>query len=131
MGGMIIGGGMGICPLSVKEICPPHIHMLRQLLVRAGMFSTNTSAFPGIHGVVIAGMQGAGVGTPMAAAVAEMTAGFMGDEHMPKDEILVPGAKSLIFSFGMFDKNTFREGFAINGHGAIPKEQVIIAPEVT
>jgi hypothetical protein len=56
------------------------------------------SAFPGIHGPTKAGTQGAGVGTPKAAAVAAITAGLEGDMHIPKDETFTPVAKSLIFS---------------------------------
>lgn len=42
---------------------------------------------PGIQGAVVTGMQGIGVKTPNAAAVAEATVGFAGDEHMPKGRI--------------------------------------------
>jgi len=67
----------------------------------------------------------------MAAAVAAITAGFEGDEHIPKEAMFVIGAKSVMFSMGLPDKNVFLEGFAIRGHGVVPKVQLIIAEEVT
>ena len=126
-----MGGGIGICPSLVNEICPAHMHMLRQLLVSAGMPSTILSGLPGIHGVVTTGTQGAGVKTPKAAAVAEMTAGFEGDEHMPKEPMQVMGAKSLMFNSGLLDKDVILPGLAINGQGLVPKVHWIIADEVT
>ena len=126
-----MGGGVGICPWLVNEICPAHIHIFLQVLVSAGIPSIIKSGLPGIHGVVTTGTQGAGVNTPMAAAVAEITAGLEGDEHMPKVEMLTPGAKSLTFNFGMFDKETILEGLAIKGQGLVPNEQLIIAEDVT
>ena len=95
------------------------------------MPSTILSGLPGIHGVVTTGTQGAGVKTPKAAAVAEMTAGFDGDEHMPKEPIQVMGAKSLIFNKGLPDNDVILPGLAINGHGLVPKVHWIIADEVT
>ena len=127
----MLGGGMGIWPSLEKEICPAHMHMLRHWLVRAGMPSTILSGLPGIHGVVTTGTQGAGVNTPKAAAVAEMTAGLEGDEHMPKEPMQVMGAKSLMFSSGLFDNIVILPGLAINGQGLVPKVHWIIADEVT
>jgi hypothetical protein len=65
-----------VFPGLATEICPPneHIHLL--LSVNAGMFITLTCALPGAQGAAIAGTHGIGVSTPIAAAVAEATAGL-------------------------------------------------------
>lgn len=55
---------------------------------------------PGTQGAGITGTQGAGVGTPAAAAVAAITAGFVGELHIPKGGILAMGAKSAIVAAG-------------------------------
>ena len=50
----------------------------------------------------MAGMQGIGVSTPIAAEVAEATVGLLGDWHMPKGRMLTIGAKSMMVAFGLF-----------------------------
>ena len=107
------------------------MHMFLHWLVKAGMPSTINVAAPGIQGVVTAGTQGAGVNTPKAAAVAAITAGLDGDEHMPKDPMQVIGVKSMIFNLARFDNLVILPGLAINGHGLVPKVHWIIAVEVT
>ena len=76
-------------------------------------------------------MQGIGVKTPIAAAVAAITVGFVGAEHIPNDAMLTIGAKSVMFAFGLPDSSTVRAGSTTNGHGVSPKVHVIIAPVVT
>ena len=78
----------------------------------------------------MAGMQGIGVKTPMAAAVAAMTSGLVGAEHMPNEVILVKGIKSMMLAFCRPCKNTLRVGVTTSGHGVNPKLQVIKAPAV-
>ena len=41
-------------------------------------------ALPGIQGAEVTGIQGIGVSTPSAAAVAAMTIGFVGELHIAK-----------------------------------------------
>jgi hypothetical protein len=65
----------------------------------AGKFLTSTFAAPGVHGVVT-GMQGIGVSTPSAAAVAAATIGLAGDMHIPNVGTLVSGAQSMMFAAG-------------------------------
>lgn len=79
----------------------------------------------------MAGMQGAGVKTPKAAEVAAMTAGFVGAEHIPKDDMLTIGAKSMMFPCCLPPIIIVRDGLTTNGHGTIPKVQVIIADVTT
>ena len=66
------------------EIMPPHWHISLVVLLRSGFPQTWTVGTPTTHVPGIAGVQGAGVNTPRAAEVAEMTAGLLGQEHMPK-----------------------------------------------
>jgi len=66
-------------PLGLlTEIMPPHIHIHLALLISAGC--PITIVFPGgAQGAVMAGVQGMGVSTPMAADVAEATVGLLID----------------------------------------------------
>jgi hypothetical protein len=50
----------------------------------------------GSHGAMVAGTHGAGVNTPEALEVAVITAGFVGELHIPKVLMFVIGTKSLI-----------------------------------
>jgi hypothetical protein len=50
-----------------------------------------TLGAPGTHGVEVAGRQGAGVGTPIAAAVAAATTGLAGQVHIPKGMMFIKG----------------------------------------
>ncbi|GAB0114828.1 hypothetical protein AcidC75_23520 [Acidisoma sp. C75] len=56
---------------------------------------------PGAHGPTIAGRQGIGVCTPMAAAVAVITVGLMLELHIPKVGIFTSGAFIMIVATGM------------------------------
>jgi hypothetical protein len=67
---------IAVFPGFVIEIFPPHIHKHLLLSVSADIFITFTCALPGAHGAVTAGTQGIGVSTPIAADVAEATAGL-------------------------------------------------------
>src|SRR6266478_6291841 len=72
------------CPGEVMVMTPAHMHMHMEELLRAGCLPIKTVGDPGVHGAVVAGMQGMGVNTPRAAAVAEATVGFAMDMHIPK-----------------------------------------------
>ena len=78
----------------------PRAQVNTDVLLSAGIFATNTVGAPGIHGAGVVGIQGTGVGTPIAAAVAETKAGFVGDMHMPNGRMLTIGLLSMIFAAG-------------------------------
>jgi hypothetical protein len=46
---------------------------------------------PGTHGIVVAGMHGMGVNTPIAAAVAAATVGLASDVYIANGKILICG----------------------------------------
>jgi hypothetical protein len=79
----------------------------------------------------MAGMQGIGVKTPIAADVAEATVGFANDVHIPKGKILIIGLKSVMVPMGLFANITRLSGRTTNLDGAIPKEHCKVAVEVT
>jgi hypothetical protein len=62
-----------------------------ELLFSAGMPPTNTVGAPGDQGEAVAGMQGCGVKTPEAAAVAAATMGLAGLWHRPKGAMFIIG----------------------------------------
>ena len=130
-GGTMMGGGEGICPSVVNVICPPHMQRFWHVRVRAGCPCTITCILPGIHGAVMAGMQGIGVSTPMAAEVAAATVGLAIEEHMPKGMMLTIGVKSMMLPRCMLLKKHVRDGLTMSDDGAIPKVQVIRAPVTT
>jgi hypothetical protein len=100
------------------------------VLFRAGMLPIMQVAEPGVQGEVVTGMQGIGVNTPRAAAVAEATVGLAIDMHIPKGGMLVIGTKSMIFAAGEVALTLFT-GKTLSADGAIPKEHIMTAPEVT
>ncbi len=70
---------------------PAHMHMHVDVLLRMGMLPSSTVGEPGIQGAAVAGMQGMGVNTPSAAAVAAATIGFAGEMHMPNGMMFIIG----------------------------------------
>jgi hypothetical protein len=91
---------------------------------------------PGVHGAVVTGIHGAGVGvnTPLAAAVAAevaaATAGFDCVVHIPNGGMFFPGMLSIILAAGVV-VNTFFSGVTTSVLGAMPKEHVSVAPAHT
>jgi hypothetical protein len=83
------------------EITPPQVHMHWLVSFKAGILPMSTVGEPGTHGAAVAGMHGAGVGTPRAADVAAITAGFEGALHIPNVAMLVKGMKSIMVAAGM------------------------------
>jgi hypothetical protein len=65
------------------------MHLL--VLFKAGKLAIITVDEPGAQGAGVTGVQGIGVNTPRAAAVAAATAGFAGDLHIPKGMIFTNG----------------------------------------
>jgi len=112
------------------EITPPQVHMQVHVLFNAGIPPIMHVAEPGVHGVVVTGMQGIGVNTPRAAAVADATAGLAIDMHIPKVGMLVIGMKSIMLAAGAVALTLFT-GNTLSAEGAIPKVHIMTAPEVT
>ena len=109
---------------------PPQVHMQVHALFSAGIPPIMQVAEPGVHGVVVTGMQGIGVKTPRAAAVAAATAGLAIDMHIPKVGMFVMGTKSMMFAAGVVAL-TLLTGNTLSAEGAIPNEHIITAPAVT
>lgn len=82
---------------------PPYAQISLQLLVKAGFPPMRTVGEPGVHGPGIIGMQGIGVKTPKAAAVADATTGFARDWHIPNGIIFTIGTWSIIQPRGIDD----------------------------
>jgi hypothetical protein len=101
--------------------------MSLELLLRAGLFATNTVGHPGAQGAEVIGVQGIGVSTPSAAAVAEATAGFAMELHIPKGIIFINGILSIIVAAGIV-AFTMLVGRTIRVLGATPKLHCKLAP---
>ncbi len=112
-------------------ISPAQSHMHMEELSSAGKPPTRTVGDPGSHGDVVAGTQGIGVKTPIAADVAASTSGFANDEHSPKEGMLSIGAKSMIVAHSMLLEVVCSCEVTINSAGAAPKLQTISAPITT
>ena len=117
-------------PGKPMVITPPQVHIQVHVLFRAGMLPILQVAAPGVQGEVVTGMQGMGVKTPRAAAVAEATVGLAIDMHIPKGGMFVMGTWSIMFAAGEVALTLFT-GKTLRAEGAIPKEHISTAPEVT
>jgi hypothetical protein len=73
-------------------------------------------------------MQGMGVNTPKAAAVADATAGFVGVVHMPNGMMLTMGLLSIILAAGMLLVMVLLSGNTVSTLGATPKLHISVAP---
>lgn len=80
----------------------------------------STVGEPGAQGAAVTGMQGIGVNTPRAAAVAAATMGFAGELHMPKGKTLTMGLLSIMLAIGIA-VITRLAGRTIKALGATPK----------
>ena len=72
-----------------------------QVLFRDGLPAIITVEEPGTQGAGITGMQGIGVRTPPAAAVAAATCGLAWEVHMPNGIMLTMGALSRMVAAGI------------------------------
>ncbi len=88
------------------------------VLLSAGFPAMSTVGDPGVHGAGITGVQGIGVKAPIAAAVAEATAGFAMLEHMPKGGSLL----SIIVAASRLQAITVCWDDTGSTAGAAPKE---------
>lgn len=111
-------------------IMPPHMHMHFELLFRAGILPIKTFGHPGSQGATVAGMQGMGVKTPKAAAVAAATMGFAKLVHIPKGRMFTKGLLSMMLAAGS-GASTRLIGNTMSADGATPNEHLSIAPMVT
>jgi len=97
------------------------------VLFKPGIPLTSTVGEPGAQGAGVTGIQGIGVNTPNAAAVAEATIGFANELHIPKGGMFIIGTLSMILAAGGPCPNTV--GTATTSVlGATPKLHIIIAP---
>lgn len=97
------------------------------VLFKAGLFPMRTVGDPGAQGAGITGIQGIGVSTPRAAAVAAATCGFSMELHMPKGIIFFMGMLSITVAMGAAATTLF-SGVTMKAEGAKPKLQAHIAP---
>jgi len=116
----------------VIVMTPPHVHIHVEVLLSAGLPFIITVGEPGTQGVAVAGIQGIGVNTPKAAAVAEATTGLVGVIHIPKGGMLTMGMWSMIVAAGGPPALTgIPIGITLRVLGAMPKLHIIIAPATT
>src|SRR5690242_955806 len=113
------------------EITPAHMHMHLDVLSSAGWLPIITVGAPGTQGAVVAGMQGIGVSTPKAAAVAAATVGLAGDMHMPKGMMLTIGMWSMMFAAGTPPHWVRLIGRTCKALGAMPIVHIRLAPRTT
>jgi len=73
-----------------RNHAPPDAHQLRDV-VESRLIAKQYRWRPGTHGAGVLGIQGMGVSTPRAAAVAAATVGFASDVHTPKGMMLTMG----------------------------------------
>lgn len=118
------------CPGTLMEMTPPHMHINLELLFSAGMLPISTVGAPGTQGAMVMGIQGMGVRTPSAAAVAAATMGLAKDMHVPKGMTLAMGLLSKILAAGV-PVMTLLSGITIKEPGAAPNEHCVTAPVQT
>src|SRR5215472_19094699 len=107
---------------------PPQMHISLHWLSRVGLLASRTVGTPGTHGAVVTGIQGIGVRTPIAAAVAEATEGFAGDMHIPKGMMFTMGTLSIMLASGWFPVLTRFTGSTTKLLGAMPMLHWRVAP---
>src|ERR1700735_4045151 len=105
--------------------------MSLQLLSSAAMPPMVTVGAPGAQGAAVAGMQGIGVSTPSAAAVAAATVGFAGLLQVPKGMMFINGALSMIVAAGTPPAMVWFVGSTTMLLGAAPKLHWSMAPITT
>jgi hypothetical protein len=107
------------------------MHINCEVLSSVGISARITVGAPGTHGATVAGMQGIGVNTPIAAAVAAATIGFAGDMHMPNGMMFTSGILSMMLASGISLVKTMLVGNTTSELGAMPKLHIIVAPMQT
>jgi hypothetical protein len=115
-------------PGSTNVITPPHMHISVEVLSSVGMSANITVGAPGTQGATVAGMQGIGVSTPIAAAVAAATIGLAGDMHIPNGMMFTRGMLSMMLASGTSLVKTMFVGRTTSELGAMPKLHIMVAP---
>jgi hypothetical protein len=110
-------------------ISPQCAHMHVSPSERTGSSPEVTFLFDGFHGDAITGMHGAGVKTPSFAAVAAITAGFVGLLQFVNGGILATGMQSETDATGLPKINTWHVGIVMSDDGAVPNEHLHMAPQ--
>ena len=95
------------------------------------MFFMVTGGTPGTQGPAGTGVQGIGVNTPRAAAVAAATDGFARLVHIAKGITFMKGMLSIMVAAGCFAAFTQFVGKITREDGAVPKEHAQTAPLIT
>lgn len=109
-------------------ITPPQAHISCDLESKAGTWPKVAVGQPGAHGARVIGMQGMGVKTPIAAAVAAATVGLAGEVHIPNGVMLAIAWKSMMVAAGCLLVLTRLVGSTISAAGASPKVHCNEAP---
>ena len=120
-----------ISPGMMMLMTPAHMHISVDVLSSVGISASKTVGAPGTHGATVIGMQGIGVNTPIAAAVAAATIGFAGDMHMANGMMLTIGMKSMMLASGTSSVITMLVGNTTSELGAMPMVHINIAPMQT
>ncbi len=76
-------------------------------------------------------MQGIGVRTPRAAAVADATVGLARDEHIPQEDMFTIGEASCIVAAGFPPIISFDWEVTVSAAGVVPKGHFTKAPVTT
>jgi len=82
---------------------------------------------PGIQGVIVIGMQGCGVKTPSAAAVAAATCGLARLKHMPNGMMLTIEMWSMMLAAYWLPHITRLVGSTTRLDGVVPNEHISVA----
>jgi hypothetical protein len=106
------------------------MHVQVETLSNAGMPPSITVAAPGAQGATVFGIQGIGVNTPNAAAVADATVGLASDMHTPNVGMFTIGLLSMMLAAGA-PQLTLLAGSTLSALGAAPNVHIIIEPAVT
>lgn len=111
-------------------IIPAQLHINFEVLFKAGMLPIKTVGAPTIQGATVKGMQGIGVNTPSAAAVAAATMGLAKLLHIPNGKMLSIGLLSIIFAAGIAPPAVMTRftGSTVSEEGATPNVHCSIAP---
>src|SRR5271165_1790350 len=117
-----------ISPGMTMLMTPAHIHISVEVSSRVGISASITVGAPGTHGATVMGMQGIGVSTPRAAAVAAATIGLAGDMHMPNGMMLTSGMLSMMLASGTSSVITRFVGRTMSVPGAMPMVHIKDAP---
>src|SRR5690242_14645753 len=110
---------------------PPQAQLQTEQSSSAGMSSILVRTAPGAQGAGVFGMQGCGVSTPSATAVAAATCGLDGVMHMPKGMMLSIGTWSWIVADQAPSSRVRFVGNTPSRDGDVPNEHVSCAPSTT